>query len=79
MSPKLRKAQHQVAQTGLVDLIDVEATGDEIVKRSLPAHMQQCQASNHDLGKTPDKDDIVGRLRKMQELGAISPKIAVML
>ena len=35
-------------------------------------------ASNHDFFKTPDKDDIVGRLRKMQDLGADIPKIAVM-
>ena len=35
-------------------------------------------ASNHDFDKTPDKDDIVGRLVKMQELGADIPKIAVM-
>ena len=35
-------------------------------------------ASNHDFDKTPDKDDIVGRLRKMQELDADIPKIAVM-
>ena len=35
-------------------------------------------ASNHDFDKTPDKEDIVGRLRKMQDLGADIPKIAVM-
>ena len=35
-------------------------------------------ASNHDFFKTPEKDEIVRRLRKMQELGADIPKIAVM-
>ena len=35
-------------------------------------------ASNHDFHKTPAKDEIVSRLRKMQELGADIPKIAVM-
>ncbi len=35
-------------------------------------------ASNHDFEKTPEKDEIVRRLRKMQELGADIPKIAVM-
>lgn len=71
-----------IAQTGHVDLIDVEAfTGDEIVKDIIgEAHKQGVKvvASNHDFDKTPEKDDIVGRLRKMQELGADIPKIAVM-
>ena len=35
-------------------------------------------ASNHDFDKTPDKDDIVSRLRKMQDMDADIPKIAVM-
>lgn len=35
-------------------------------------------ASNHDFNGTPEKDVIVGRLRRMQELGADIPKIAVM-
>ena len=35
-------------------------------------------ASNHDFDKTPEKDEIVRRLCKMQELGADIPKIAVM-
>lgn len=34
--------------------------------------------SNHDFQKTPAKDEIISRLRKMQELGAHIPKIAVM-
>lgn len=68
--------------TGLVDLVDVEAfTGDEVVKDIIEgahAHGVKVVASNHDFDKTPDKDDIVGRLVKMQELGADIPKIAVM-
>ena len=72
----------QAAQTGLVDLIDVEAfTGDDIVKEIIAgAHAAGVKvvASNHDFGKTPEKDDIVGRLRKMQDMGADIPKIAVM-
>lgn len=35
-------------------------------------------ASNHDFDRTPEKDEIVSRLRKMQDLGADIPKIAVM-
>lgn len=70
------------AQTGNVDLVDVEVfTGDEIVKEIIEAaHAAGVKvvASNHDFDKTPDKDDIVGRLCKMQELGADIPKIAVM-
>ena len=70
------------AQSGYVDLIDVEAfTGDEVVKDIIEgahAHGVKVVASNHDFDKTPDKDDIVGRLVKMQELGADIPKIAVM-
>ncbi len=72
----------RAAQTGLVDLIDVEAfTGDETVKEVIAkAHEAGVKvvASNHDFDKTPDREDIVGRLCKMQELGADIPKIAVM-
>ena len=72
----------EAAKSGYVDLIDVEIfTGDEIVKEIIDAvhnYGVKVIASNHDFDKTPDKDDIVGRLRKMQELGADIPKIAVM-
>ena len=72
----------RAAQTGYVDMVDVEVfTGDEIVKKIIDgAHAAGVKvvASNHDFFKTPDKDDIVGRLRKMQDLGADIPKIAVM-
>lgn len=71
-----------VVKTGYVDLVDVEAfTGDDIVKEMIgTAHAcgVKVVASNHDFEKTPDKDDIIGRLCKMQELGADIPKIAVM-
>lgn len=72
----------QVAQSGYVDLIDVEAfTGDEIVEHMIEeAHSCGVKviASNHDFHKTPSKDEIVNRLCKMQQLGADIPKIAVM-
>lgn len=71
-----------IASTGFVDLIDVEAfTGDDVVIDIIEsAHKAGVKvvASNHDFDKTPDKDDIVSRLVKMQELGADIPKIAVM-
>ncbi len=71
-----------VAETGNVDLLDVEAfTGDEIVKDIIQAAHEagvKVVASNHDFDKTPEQAEIVGRLCKMQELGADIPKIAVM-
>ena len=70
------------AKTGLVDAVDVEAfTGDEYVKavvEAAHANGVKVVGSNHDFDKTPEKYDIVGRLRKMQELGVDVPKIAVM-
>ena len=72
----------KAAQSGYVDLVDVEVfIGDEIVKQiieSVHAAGVKVVASNHDFFKTPDKDEIVSRLRKMQDLGADIPKIAVM-
>ena len=65
-----------------MDLIDVEAfTGDAIVTDIITrAHAAGVKviASNHDFHKTPEKDEIVHRLCKMQELGADIAKIAVM-
>ena len=58
----------KAAQTGYVDFVDVEifTAGVKVV------------ASNHDFHKTPAKSDIIYRLRKMQDMGADIPKIAVM-
>ncbi|MEG0773546.1 type I 3-dehydroquinate dehydratase [Clostridium sp.] len=71
-----------VIETGLIDLIDVEAfTGDEIVKDIIErAHEAGVKviASNHDFHNTPPKEEIIYRLRKMQDLGADILKIAVM-
>ena len=70
------------AKTGYVDLIDVEIfSGDELVKEIIDgAHTAGVKviASNHDFHKTPAKADIIYRLRKMQDMGADIPKIAVM-
>ncbi|QJT81433.1 type I 3-dehydroquinate dehydratase [Kosakonia sp. MUSA4] len=68
--------------SGLVDMIDLELfTGDELIKTTV-AHAQaknvRVVMSNHDFHKTPPAEEIVGRLRKMQELGADIPKIALM-
>ncbi len=72
----------KAAQTGLVDLVDVEIfTGDAVVKNIIDqvhAAGVKVIASNHDFHKTPSQSDIVYRLRKMQDMGADIPKIAVM-
>lgn len=71
-----------VAETGMADLIDVEIfTGDEIVSdmiKAIHAAGTKVVASNHDFDRTPAQSDIVYRLRKMQDMGADIPKIAVM-
>jgi len=83
IDPKIyAKLNKDVAATGLVDMIDIEAfIGDEIVKDIIKcAHDVDVKivASNHDFDKTPSKDEIIHRLRKMQDLGADILKIAVM-
>lgn len=71
-----------ISKTGYVDLIDAEAfTGDNAVKRIISsAHTYNVKiiVSNHDFHKTPDKDELVSRLIKMQNMGADISKIAVM-
>lgn len=56
-------------------------TGDEIVKEIVDeVHKAGVKIvmSNHDFNKTPEREEIVRRLCKMQELNADLPKIAVM-
>ena len=71
-----------MARSGFADLIDVEIfTGDEIVREIIEsAHERGVKivGSNHDFDRTPEKEEIVGRLIKMQQMGADIPKIAVM-
>lgn len=68
--------------TGLIDLIDVEIfIGDDRVKEIIDsAHKVNVKVigSNHDFDKTPSKEEIVYRLRKMQNLNCDILKIAVM-
>lgn len=72
----------QAAQSGFVDIIDVELfAGDDVVKDIIEtAHSCGVKVivSNHDFHSTPPKDEIVSRLRKMQDFRADIPKIAVM-
>lgn len=71
-----------LVDSGYIDMIDLELfSGAELVKEaSAYAHDKGVKVimSNHDFAKTPPQDEIVKRLRKMQELGADIPKIAVM-
>lgn len=71
-----------VIESGYVDMIDVELfTGDYHVKEIIEAaHARNIKViiSNHDFQKTPEKEELVRRLCKMQELGADMIKIAVM-
>ncbi|ADU31105.1 type I 3-dehydroquinate dehydratase [Evansella cellulosilytica] len=72
----------RIAESRLVDFIDVELFQEEKSIRSLItfAHEKDVRiiASNHDFEKTPSEDDIIHRLKKAQYLGADIPKIAVM-
>lgn len=72
----------ELAESGFVDLLDVELfTGDQAVKEIVEhchRHQVKVIVSSHDFKRTPPKEEMLGRLRKMQELGADIPKIAVM-
>lgn len=76
------RLNQEAAHTKKVDLIDVEmGRGDEAVESIIDiAHRYDVKiiASNHDFRGTPDKDEIVSRLCRMQKLGADIAKIAVM-
>lgn len=71
-----------IAESGQIDIVDVELFNDDEEIRSLisAAHSHNVYViiSNHDFDKTPEKEEIVSRLRKAQELGGDVPKIAVM-
>lgn len=72
----------KIIKTGCIDMVDVEAfTGDDVVTAVIEtahAHGVKVVASNHDFQKTPAKEEIIARLRNMQESGADITKIAVM-
>lgn len=71
-----------ITLTKLVEVIDIELFNDEKYVKELVevAHSVGVAViiSNHDFNKTPNKEEIISRLRKAQELGADIPKIAVM-
>lgn len=70
-----------VSDENLADIVDVEAFFDDKVSDlilKLHENGSKVIASNHDFYKTPEKEEIISRLRKMQELHADISKIAVM-
>ena len=71
-----------LAESGLVDLVDVEygrdGTAVERILAAARAHGVPVVASYHDFGKTPAREEIVARLRAMQDAGFDICKIAVM-
>ena len=71
-----------ICEKKLADMIDIEAfIGDDIVKGIISKAKESgiiTVGSNHDFDKTPDKEEIIRRLTKMQELGLDITKIAVM-
>lgn len=76
------KLLETVIQTKLADLVDIELfTGDEPVRELISLAKKNnvyTIISNHDFHQTPPTDEIVSRLKKMQDLGGHIPKIAVM-
>lgn len=70
------------AGSGLVDLLDVEVFQAEEHAPELIrfAHEHGCGvvASSHDFEKTPPAEEMLRRLRRMEELGADAAKLAVM-
>lgn len=76
------KLLKEAAKTGLADIIDVEAFFCEEETKSLTEALKQdgvkVLASNHHFHRTPDRDEIVDRMKRMDEYGADILKIAVM-
>ena len=69
-------------KSGSIDMVDIELfTGEAEVQELVTLAKEngvKIVMSNHDFQKTPPKEEIIARLRKMQEIGADIPKIAVM-
>ena len=70
------------ASTGVPDFIDVELirlgdAGGALV-HDIQRQGVQVIGSNHDFAKTPEKQELIGRLTRMQSLGADVAKLAVM-
>lgn len=71
-----------VVKSGFADLVDIElfTAGDEasrVIEEARKARVRVIMSS-HEFFKTPTKDEMKGRLQKMQQAGADIPKLAVM-
>lgn len=71
----------ELCQAGAADLVDVELFMGEEIFRAIAAAAHEkgikVLSSNHEWTSTPEQEVIVARLRRMRELGADIPKIAV--
>lgn len=69
-----------IAQSGDADLIDVQIFSQAAQQNIEAIHAAGCRVvgSSHDFERTPDKDELVRRMRKAQDLGADISKLAVM-
>lgn len=71
-----------VIDTDCADLIDIEFfTAEDYIRELIDnAHSSGAVVvcSSHDFQKTPDKNELISRMVKMQQVGADLPKIAVM-
>lgn len=71
-----------VIDTDCADIIDIEffTAGDDVRELIDNAHSSGVVVicSIHDFQKTPDKNELVSRMVKMQQVGADLPKVAVM-
>lgn len=76
------KINVNVAKTGFADLIDVEAFSYGEISENLIDKIHRCGTkvigSNHDFNRTPPLDEMLNRLRKLQNMNADIPKLAVM-
>lgn len=72
----------EAAKSGLVDLVDIEICRDEEEAGRLAEELHRegvfALGSNHDFAGTPPRQEIVRRLRRMQERNMDITKIAVM-
>lgn len=72
----------EICENHLADLIDIEMMrGDGLVDRILKKAEEEgihTIGSYHDFHKTPSKEEIIGKLCKMQDMGFDITKIAVM-
>lgn len=71
-----------IVKSGLIDIVDIELDNEAELMKDIVEfthlHGVYVIISNHDFHQTPNKEEIISRLMKAQDLGADIPKIAVM-